>query len=140
MLLFVDYLTKATKITIALSFDNAYKTLVNDDDKAHKILMYLDVFYAGPHSEVVDDKLVISAAYNFTSDSFTIDHFSSKLDIIEQMAIEVNDILSTDDFYEDTYQDALYRGTIFEEKLKDDALFDKYQQTITVCRQIYKVQ
>ncbi|OJF94702.1 hypothetical protein [Alkalibacterium sp. 20] len=125
MLLSVDYLAQASKITIALSFINDYNSLVKDDDKAHKILMYLDVFYAEPRVEVSDGKLIVWEDYAFTSSTFNIEDFSNRLETIEKMAIEVNDMISTDDFYEDTYQDALYSGTIFEEKFKDDAFLDK---------------
>jgi len=125
MALTVDYLTKESEITITLRFMNDYTSLVEDEDKAHKILMYLDVFYGEPRVKLIDGKLTIKADYVFTPSTFNIDAFSSKLDTIEQMSIEVNDMLTTEDFYRDYYLDALYSGKIFEEKFKGDTLFDQ---------------
>lgn len=114
----VAYLKKAAKVTVTISFVGDYYSLV-DIDKGQKILMYLDVFYAEPRVELIEGKLTLQTDYTFTSAPFVIDDFSSRLDLIEHMAIEVNDILEADDFYDDAYQDALYSGNIYEERLKD---------------------
>lgn len=120
----ITYFPETSKITLTLRFLDDYKEMVTfDDDIAYKIMMYLEVFYPIPHVEVSQGKLTLSDTYTFTPTSFDINDFSEAINTLEQMAREVSDMVSRNDFYDDHYQDALYRGTIHKEMLKDDFLF-----------------
>ena len=80
MALTIDYLTEESEITITLRFMNDYTSLVSNENKAHKILMFLDVFYTEPRVKLNEGKLTIKADCVFTPSDFDIDVFSSKLE------------------------------------------------------------
>lgn len=120
----IAYLPETSQTTLTLRFLDDYKEMVAfDDDIAYKIMMYLEVFYATPRVEVDQGKLTLSDTYLFSPNTFDINAFGERLNTLEQMAREVSDMVSSTDFYDEHYQDALYKGTIHKEMLKDDFLF-----------------
>lgn len=101
MVLAIDHSTKESKLSIKLSFMDDYKSIVENDEKAEKILKYLEVFYEEVDVEVIDGKLIISSEYTFNPFTLNLDIFSSKVDTLEQIGRDVNDMVSTDRFCED---------------------------------------
>lgn len=99
MELTVNYLTAESKLEIKLTFLDDYKSIINNDKKANKILKYLEVFYKEADVQINDRKLVISSDYTFNPFTFDIDSFSHKVDTIEQMGRDVNDMVSTTKLY-----------------------------------------